>query len=270
MTGYAAVGMVQNKWALYHRAPLNHIPSAMPRFYCPPPLPLTGSFDLPADAAHHASRVLRLREGDEVEIFDGAGQARTGILVEIAGKRVVVGELTDSTLVRESPLQMVLAQGLPSGDKLDWVIQKATELGVTEIQPLATARSVVKLSADRAAKRQEHWQQIAIAACEQCGRNVLPVIHPPQDLSKWLSLPRPADDSKLILLPEGSSSLHTQAKPTGKVVLLIGAEGGFTETESDLALQHGYTPIRMGQRVMRTETAAIAGIAALQMLWGDF
>lgn len=242
----------------------------MPRFYCPPPLPLTGSFDLPADAAHHAARVLRLREGDAVEIFDGAGQARTGVLVEIAGKRVVVGELADSTLERESPLRVVLAQGLPSGDKLDWVIQKATELGVSEIQPLATARSVVKLSAERAAKRQEHWQQIAISACEQCGRNVLPVIHPPQDLAKWVAQPRPVEDHKLILLPECAISLHAQAQPTGAVVLLIGAEGGFTDTERDLALQHGYTPIRMGKRVMRTETAAIAGLAALQMLWGDF
>lgn len=242
----------------------------MPRFFCPPPLPLTGTFDLPDDAAHHAGRVLRLKVGDEVEIFDGEGQARTGVLVEIAGKRVVVGELADSTVVRESPLRVVLAQGLPSGDKLDWVIQKATELGVSEIQPLATARSVVKLSAERAAKRQEHWQQIAISACEQCGRNGLPVIHPPQDLAKWLAQPRPAEDHKLILLPEGASSLHAQAQPTGAVVLLIGAEGGFTDTESDLALQHGYVPIRMGKRVMRTETAAIAGIAALQMLWGDF
>lgn len=242
----------------------------MPRFYCSSPLPLTGSFDLPADAAHHAARVLRLREGDAVEIFDGAGQARTGVLVEIAGKRVVVGELADSTLERESPLRVVLAQGLPSGDKLDWVIQKATELGVSEIQPLATARSVVKLSAERAAKRQEHWQQIAISACEQCGRNVLPIIHPPQDFTKWVAQPRPAEDHKLILLPEGASSLHAQAQPTGAVVLLIGAEGGFTDAESDLALQYGYRPIRMGKRVMRTETAAIAGIAALQMLWGDF
>lgn len=242
----------------------------MPRFYCPPPLPLCGSFDLPADAAHHAARVLRLREGEAVEIFDGAGQARTGVLTEIAGKRVVVGELADSSVERESPLRVVLAQGLPSGDKLDWVIQKATELGVSEIQPLATARCVVKLSAERAAKRQEHWQQIAISACEQCGRNVLPVIHPPQDLAKWVAQPRAADDTKLILLPEGASSLHAQAQPAGAVVLLIGAEGGFTDTESQLALHHGYTPIRMGQRVMRTETAAIAGIAALQMAWGDF
>jgi 16S rRNA (uracil1498-N3)-methyltransferase len=254
----------------YIIAPTFYALLIMPRFYCPPPLPLTGSFDLPADAAHHAARVLRLREGDEVEIFDGAGQARTGVLIEIAGKRVVVGELADSTVERESPLRVVLAQGLPSGDKLDWVIQKATELGVSEIQPLATARSVVKLSAERAAKRQEHWQKIAISACEQCGRNVLPIIHPPQDLAKWVAQPRPAEDHKLILLPEGASALRAQAQPTGAVVLLIGAEGGFTDAESDLALQHGYTPIRMGQRVMRTETAAIAGIAALQMLWGDF
>ncbi len=240
----------------------------MPRFYCPPPLPLSGVFELPADAAHHAARVLRLRAGDEVEIFDGVGQARTGVLLEITGKCVRIGDLADSTLVRESPLRVVLAQGLPSGDKMDWLIQKATELGVCEIQPLATTRSVVKLTAERAAKRQEHWQQIAISACEQCGRNVLPVIHPPQDLARWLA--RPGADTKLILLPEGASSLHAQPQPTGTVSLVIGAEGGFTDTESDLALQHGYTPIRMGKRILRTETAAIAGLAVLQMLWGDF
>ncbi len=242
----------------------------MPRFYCPSPLPLTGAFDLPADAAHHAARVLRLKMGDVVEIFDGEGQARTGVLIEISSKRVVVGELEDSSAKRESPLHIVLAQALPSGEKMDWVIQKATELGVSEIQPLTSTRSVVKLSAERAAKRHEHWQQIAISACEQCGRNILPMIHPLQDLAAWLAKPRADADSHFILLPQGANSLHAQSKPTGKVMLLVGAEGGFTAIESDLAQQHGYTPIRMGHRVMRTETAAIAGMAALQMQWGDF
>jgi 16S rRNA (uracil1498-N3)-methyltransferase len=250
--------------------PLNYILLAMPRFYCPPPLPLTGTFDLPDDAAHHAVRVLRLKVGDSMEIFDGEGRARRGVLIAISSKHAVMGELVDSSVERESPLHIVLAQAMPSGDKLDWVIQKATELGVNEIQPLSSTRSVVKLSAERAAKRSEHWLQVAIAACEQCGRNNLPVIHPLQELTVWLEK-TPADaDGRFILLPQGASSLHAQSPPTDKAVLLIGAEGGFTEAESDLALQHNYTPIRMGKRVMRTETASIAGIAALQMLWGDF
>ena len=242
----------------------------MPRFYCPPPLPLSGSFDLPADAAHHAARVLRLRVDDPVEIFDGGCNASHGVIAELTGKRVMIGNLSATNTNRESPLKMVLAQALASSEKMDWVIQKATELGVTEIQPLDTNRSVAKLSAERIEKRIEHWQQVAISACEQCGRNTLPQIHAPLDIMAWLQQMRQATDTKFILLPQGTASLNTQAKPQGKVVLLIGAEGGFTPAESDAALHCGFTAIRMGARVLRTETAAIAGLAALQTLWGDF
>lgn len=244
----------------------------MPRFYCPPPLPLGGSFDLPPDAAHHAARVLRLREGNRVEIFDGLGNECHGVIAELGGKRVVVGEITAVNADRESPLPVMLAQALSSSEKMDWVIQKATELGVTEIQPLDTERSVARLSAERAAKRLEHWRQVAISACEQCGRNVLPEIHAPLDIMAWLQqgLAQQPPAAKFILLPQGATSLHSQPKPQGKVVLLIGAEGGFTQAESDSALRCGFTPIRLGARVLRTETAAVAGLAALQTLWGDF
>lgn len=242
----------------------------MPRFYCPPPLPSHGSFNLPADAAHHASRVLRLRAGDSVQLFDGMGHECHGILEDLGGKQVVVGDIRQVSADRESPLPVLLAQALCSSEKMDWVIQKATELGATEIQPLSTERSVAKLSAERAAKRAEHWQQVAISACEQCGRNVLPIIHAPLDIMVWLQQMRAILNSKYILLPEGAVSLHEQARPEGTAVLLIGAEGGFTHAESDSALLCGFTPIRLGARVMRTETAAIAGLAALQTLWGDF
>jgi 16S rRNA (uracil1498-N3)-methyltransferase len=242
----------------------------MPRFFCPPPLPLCDSFDLPPDAAHHASRVLRLREGDAVQIFDGVGNECQGVIAELGGKRVVVGNITATNTNRESPLQVVLAQALSSSEKMDWVIQKATELGVTEIQPLDTERSVARLTAERAAKRVEHWQQVAISACEQCGRNVLPQLHAPLDIMVWLQRMREAPITKFILLPQGAVSLHTQTRPQGKVVLLIGAEGGFSQAESDAALHCGFTSILMGARVLRTETAAIAGLAALQTLWGDF
>ena len=215
----------------------------MPRFYCSPPLPISSSFDLPPDAAHHAARVLRLREGNHVEIFDGD---------------------------RESPLQVLLAQAMSSSEKMDWVIQKATELGVTEIQPLDTERSIARLSAERATKRLDHWHQVAISACEQCGRNVLPKIHAPLDIMIWLQQVGELSDKKFILLPEGGATLRSQAKPPEKVILLIGAEGGFTQIESEAAQHCGFTGIRMGARVLRTETAAIAGLAALQMLWGDF
>ena len=242
----------------------------MPRFYCPPPLPSPGHFELPPEAAHHASRVLRLREGDRVEIFDGTGNERRGVIAELSGKRVMVGELAATDTDRESPLRTVLAQAMASSEKMDWVIQKATELGATEIQPLDTERSVARLSADRAAKRMEHWRQVAISACEQCGRNVLPEIHAPLDIMAWLRRMQDAPETKLILLPQGAASLHAQPKPQAGVVLLIGAEGGFVPAESETALNCGFAPIRMGARVLRTETAAVAGLAALQTLWGDF
>jgi 16S rRNA (uracil1498-N3)-methyltransferase len=242
----------------------------MPRFYCPPPLPQDGTFDLPPDAAHHASRVLRLREGTPVQIFDGIGNERHGVIAETGGKRVTVTGITAVEADRESPLKTLLAQALSSSEKMDWVVQKATELGVTEIQPLDTERSVARLSAERAAKRLEHWQQVAISACEQCGRNTLPLIHPPLDIMAWLQQTRSATGTKFILLPQGVASLQAQTKPQVSVTLLIGAEGGFTQAESDSALLCGFTPIRLGARVLRTETAAVAGLAALQTLWGDF
>jgi 16S rRNA (uracil1498-N3)-methyltransferase len=242
----------------------------MPRFYCPPPLPQDGTFDLPPDAAHHASRVLRLREGTPVQVFDGIGNERHGVIAETGGKRVTVTGITAVEADRESPLRTLLAQALSSSEKMDWVVQKATELGVTEIQPIDTERSVARLSAERAAKRLEHWQQVAISACEQCGRNTLPLIQPPLDIMAWLQQVKSASGTKLILLPQGATSLHAQAKPQGSVTLLIGAEGGFTQAESDSALLCGFTPTRLGARVLRTETAAVAGLAALQTLWGDF
>jgi 16S rRNA (uracil1498-N3)-methyltransferase len=247
----------------------------MPRFYCSPPIPLSGSFDLPPDAAHHAARVLRLRVGDSLEIFDGLGNECSGRISDLAGRNVTVANLAATGMNRESPLHVVLAQALISSEKMDWVIQKATELGVTEIQPIDTARSVARLSAERTAKRMEHWNQVAISACEQCGRNVLPKIHAPLDMMVWLqqTIATPSTQivaAKYILQPEGAATLHDQAVPQGKVVLLIGAEGGFSEAEGTVALQCGFTSIRLGARVMRTETAAVAGLTVLQTLWGDF
>lgn len=242
----------------------------MPRFFCPPPLPLNGTFELPPDAAHHAARVLRLREGDRVEIFDGLGNECQGVIAELGGRRVTVGEIHTTDSDRESPLKVLLAQALSSSEKMDWVIQKATELGVAEIQPLDTGRSVARLSAERAEKRLAHWQQVAISACEQCGRNVLPVIRAPLDIMAWLRQMQGVPDAKYILLPQGATSLRSQPRPHGRVALLIGAEGGFTQAENDSALHCGFTPIRIGARVLRTETAALAGLAALQTLWGDF
>ena len=205
-----------------------------------------------------------------MEIFDGIGNACQGRIAEIKGKHVTVDGISATDRNRESPLQVVLAQALSGSEKMDWIVQKAAELGVAEIQLLATDRSVAKLTAERAHKRLEHWQQVSISACEQCGRNVLPRIYGPLEIMTWLQQSEKTSAAKYILLPDGDVSLHDQAKPRDKAVLLIGAEGGFTQAESTAALGCGFVPIRMGARVLRTETAAIAGLAALQTLWGDF
>ncbi len=241
-----------------------------PRFYCPPPLPLSTNYELPAAAAHHASRVLRLRVGDAVQIFDGSGNALDATINEIAGKRVLLGNLQTCMTQQTSGLRIVLAQAMCSSDKMDWIVQKATELGVSEILPVQTQRSVAKLTGSRAEKRTEHWRSVAISACEQCGRNDLPQIHAPQELDAWLLSMRTNPGSKLILLPGGATQLQAQSKPQGSVTLVIGPEGGFTADEANVAQQMGFSPILLGPRVLRTETAAIAGISALQTLWGDF
>ena len=202
-------------------------------------------------------------------MFDGLGNECQGVIARLDGKRVVVDNITIAGVSRESPLQVMLAQALSSSEKMDWVIQKATELGVAEIQPLDTGRSVAKLSAERTGKRLEHWRQVAISACEQCGRNVLPKIHAPLDIMVWLQRVKELPVAKFILLPQGTVSLHGQVKSPDSAVLLVGAEGGFTQGESDSALQCGFAPVRMGPRVLRTETAAVAGLTALQTLWGD-
>ncbi len=242
----------------------------MPRFYCPPPLPQGDRCELPPEAAHHASRVLRLRAGDAVQIFDGTGNALDARICEINGKHVWLEGLHPLAPEVEQPLVIELAQAMSSSDKMDWVVQKATELGAARIQPVQTQRSIAKLTAERAEKRSEHWRGVILAACEQCGRNRLPEIHAPLELSHWLAQVKNETCAKFILLPDGATSLTAHAKPQGRVMLLIGPEGGFSPDEALMAQQAGFAPILLGPRVLRTETAAIASITALQVLWGDF
>ena len=243
---------------------------SVPRFYCTPPLRLGATFELPQNAAHHAHRVLRLRVNDPVQVFDGEGNAIDARIGEINGKQVVLHELQTCMAEAASLLRITLAQAMCGSEKMDWVVQKATELGAAEIQPVQTQRSVAKLSSERAEKRTAHWCSVAVAACEQCGRNVLPQIHAPQDFGAWLARMRGAPEAKFILLPEGAAALHKLPPPQSGVTLLVGPEGGFSEDEVKMAQLAGFTPIRLGRRVLRTETAAIAGMAALQTLWGDF
>ena len=241
-----------------------------PRFYCSPPLLFGDTLELPPEAAHHANRVLRLRVNDPVQVFDGEGNALDATISEISGKRVVLGRLKPCAAELLPPLRIVLAQAMCSSEKMDWVVQKATELGAAEIQPVQTQRSVARLSSERAEKRAEHWRSVTISACEQCGRNTLPQAHAPQEFSAWLAQIRDVPGAKFILQPEGSTALYKQPSPQGKVTLLIGPEGGFSADEVLMAHQVGFVPILLGSRVLRTETAAVAGITALQTLWGDF
>jgi 16S rRNA (uracil1498-N3)-methyltransferase len=205
-----------------------------------------------------------------VQIFDGLGNALDATINAISGKHVTLGNLQTCMVQPDSGLHIVLAQAMCTSDKMDWVVQKATELGAAEIVPVQTQRSVAKLTGARADKRAEHWRNVTVSACEQCGRNTLPQLYAPQDLNAWLNEQRHIPGSKFILLPGGASNLQSQPKPQGRATLLIGPEGGFTADESNVAQQAGFIPVLLGPRVLRTETATIAGVAALQTLWGDF
>jgi 16S rRNA (uracil1498-N3)-methyltransferase len=241
-----------------------------PRFYHHQPLIFNDILELPPEAAHHAIRVLRLRVNEPVQVFDGEGSAFDAAIIEISGKRVVLGNLKPCTPERQPSMHIVLAHSMCSSEKMDWVVQKATELGAAEFQPVQTQRSVARLSSERAEKRTEHWHSVTISACEQCGRNTLPQTHAPQEMSVWLAQMRGDTGAKFILHPEGSTTLKQQPQPQGKVTLLIGPEGGFSADEVLMAHQVGFVPVLLGPRVLRTETAALAGITALQTLWGDF
>ena len=235
------------------------------RFFIDAPLSL-GQHELPEAQAHYIGRVLRHAVGDVVQLFDGSGQEFRGELVEVGKKNVRVELRETFEGLAESPLQIHLGQGLSRGERMDWAIQKATELGVAEITPLFTERCEVRLNDERAQKRLEHWQHIAISACEQCGRSKVPVIHSPQSLKDWQT--RVEADLKLLLHPV-AQPLTEHATPSS-LAFLIGPEGGLTEDEVAHASQSGFQPARLGPRVLRTETAPVVALSVAQQLWGDF
>jgi 16S rRNA (uracil1498-N3)-methyltransferase len=240
----------------------------MPRFYVDLPLSPGAKIELPPVPAHHASRVLRLVKGSEVVLFNGQGGEYPAVL-EWVDKDMVTARCREwRDIERESPLDIRLAQGISSGERMDYTLQKSVELGVTAIQPLAMRRSVVKLSSERAEKRVSHWQGIVMSACEQCGRNHLPVVAQPLDIPQWLAAA--PQGLKLFLSPEAEMSLKQLPQPSGPVWLVAGPEGGFEPEESALIRDFGFTPVRLGSRTLRTETAALAAVAAMQILWGDF
>ena len=240
----------------------------MQRFFVDLPLSPGAKIELPPVPAHHAARVLRLVKGAEVVLFNGRGGEFPAVLewVDRDGVTARCREWRDAE--RESPLDIRLAQGISSGERMDYTLQKAVELGVTAIQPLAMRRSVVKLTPERASRRVEHWQGIVMAACEQCGRNHLPPVAMPLDVPQWLA-GGPAG-LKLYLSPEADTTLKDLSPPAGPVWLVAGPEGGFDPEEAALITDFDFTPVRLGPRILRTETAALAAVAAMQALWGDY
>lgn len=243
----------------------------MPRFYCPEPLSSGAVISLPAGAARHV-QVLRLQPGDRITLFNGQPPGgEFDATVTLMGRSEVQVRVGEHTAVeREPDVQVHLAVGMPANDRMDWLVEKATELGVASIQPLMTERSVLRLQGERAEKKVAHWQSVAVSACEQCGGNVVPRIHAAMTLPAWLSsLARetsPSPSTRLLL------SLQAQSRPvrdvvrTGEscgVLFLSGPEGGLSRAEEEAAQTAGFAPVTLGPRILRAETAALAALTAL-------
>lgn len=241
----------------------------IPRFFCPFPLHPGATVELAAEAAHHALKVLRVGAGDTAILFDGRGGQWLATL-HPAGRilRATLKEFAEAD--REPPLALTLAQALPAGDKMDLVVQKAVELGASRIQPVVAKRSVIRLSGERAERRVEHWRNIAIAACEQSGRNRIPAVAPILDLPQYLGVAARENGLGFVCAPGASGSLRDLAAPTAPVTLLIGPEGGFEEGELLAARAAGFQAIGLGPRVLRSETAGLGAVAAMMALWGDW
>ena len=216
--------------------------------------------------SRHLARVLRLAVGDLLTLFDGNGGEYPGEITAIDKKAVQVrtGEHRDTE--SESPLAIHLGIGVSRGERMDWLIQKSTELGVTALTPLLTEHTGVKLSGERAVKKIQHWQQVAISACEQCGRNQPPVIHPLQSAENWLDI---AEAEQKFVLHHRAQTIDVASCNPRSIALFVGPEGGLSESEIAAAERSGYTALRLGPRVLRTETAPLAAIAILQAWWGD-
>jgi 16S rRNA (uracil1498-N3)-methyltransferase len=242
---------------------------AAPRFYVAldlAPAMVGEIVDLPDAIAHHAVRVVRMSVGETLTLFTGRGGEYAATLTRVDKRGAAVRLEAFDPVERESPLAVTLVQGIAANDAMDYAVRKAIELGVAAIQPVVTVRSAALPSGERGERRLAHWRQIAIAACEQCARNRIPEIAAPRPLGDWLAAWR---DEGLVLAPTGSESLASLPRPTGSLALLVGPEGGFEQREIDAARTRGFIAVRVGPRVLRTETAGVAALAAVQALWGD-
>lgn len=239
----------------------------MPRIYFPSSLVIDSTYDLDADNAAHLIRVLRLSDGDQIEVFNGLGEEYAATLCDVQ-KKSAAFKIQELIRHEEKPVLTVhLGQVVSKGDRMDFTIQKATELGVSEITPLWSERCDVRLKGERLEKKMQHWQNIAISACQQSGRCWVPTINPPQDFLDWAKNNK--DDIRLLMHPHQQQPLSQYAQPHS-VALLIGPEGGFSEDEVTQALDTGFTGLCLGPRILRTETASLAAISVLQYVWGDF
>ncbi len=242
--------------------------SRIPRIFVDQDLDEDLDVRLDGQALKHLVRVLRLQPGAPVRVFDGRSHEYAANLV--SGDTGFFLRLAEPVPpLSEPPLPICLVQGISRGERMDLVIQKATELGVTEIRPVMTQRSVVRLDQRRRQHRLDHWRGIAVAACEQCGRARLPIVHAPTDLEPALDA-LPAETTRLVLDPEGGAPSPGSAPRDGGLVLLVGPEGGLNGKERQQILARGFAPLALGPRIMRTETAAIAAVIVAQTLWGDF
>lgn len=238
----------------------------MTRLFCDFPLAIGENIELPKDAARHIM-VLRLSAGDPLTLFNGLGGEYHARITRIDRKQVVAEIVSHSSREAELPYRITLAQGIPEATKMDWIIEKAVELGVSDIIPLAAQRSVVRLDNDRAEKRLSRWQAIAISAAQQCGRNRLPHIASPVGTGEYLRQTTPSP--RILFSPRATETLSEWArhqKPQN-ITLLIGPEGGFSPEEENMAEQQGVTFLSMGPRILRTETAGLAAVAAINALW---
>ncbi len=226
------------------------------------PLVIEGS------AANHITRVLRLRSGDELTVFDGTGGEFGARIEEFRKEAVVVSVEAHRELDRESPLPLTLAQGISRGERMDWIIQKATELGASRIIPVFTKRSVVRLDEKQAERKLQHWRAIAVAACEQCGRNRVPELDLPMDFFDVIA-PDTSGSTRLLLSPSGDLRIDDLKDVGTGITVLIGPEGGLEDVEQESAIRAGFKAVRLGPRVLRTETAAIAALTIIQRYFGD-
>ena len=238
------------------------------RVYVDAPLATGRRVSLEGSAASHLIRVLRLKSGEALTLFNGQGGEHAATIAEARSGRLTVEVGAASPIERESPLLLTLAQGVSRGERMDLVVQKATELGAAAIVPLFTERSVVRLSGAQAQRKLAHWRAIAVSACEQCGRNRVPQLAPPLPLTDFLK--QPGDGAtRLLLAPTASARIQDLPRTAGPVTVLIGPEGGLTEAEHAAALSAGFSAVRLGPRTLRTETAAIAALSVLQREFGD-